>query len=224
MHVARKAPGGRDEGTNRVSDTNNSTTSIDLGAKLRALRQERRWTLERVAESSGLSISALSKIENGLVSASFDTLVKIAHAYGYSFAELFSGKEPAPRQSIAGRRTVTRAAQGLSFNTPYYDYNVHSAELTHKGMIPLVMHIRTRETPPAGDWSTHEGEEFIYVVEGVVVLHTEFYSPVRLASGDSAYIDSMMRHAFVNVGEGDALILSVCMTEQLYFDDVAVGK
>ena len=41
-------------------------------------------------------------------------------------------------------------------------------------------------------WSSHEGEEFILVLKGLVELHTEFYEPARLEAGDSAYIDSGM--------------------------------
>lgn len=198
--------------------------SAVLGARLKAMRQEKKWTLEHLSDLCGLSISTLSKIENEQVSASFDTIVKIAHAYGFSFTELFAGQKTPSHQSVAGRRTYTRAGEGLSFTTPYYDYNVHSFELTRKGMIPLVMRIRSRAVPPRSEWSNHEGEEFIYVTRGTAELHTEYYAPLRLNAGDSAYIDSTMRHAFITVGEEDAEMLSICMTELLFFDDVAVGN
>jgi transcriptional regulator with XRE-family HTH domain len=203
--------------------------NFDLGACIRELRQEKRWTLEKLAETSGLSISAISKIENGQVSTSFDTLVKIAHGFGLTFAELFSVYDhrsitkSEQRQSISGRRAYTPSDEGVPFASEYYDYSVHSSELVHKGMIPLVMRIRTRELPPRSVWSTHDGEEFIYVTKGETVLHTAYYSPLRLGVGDSAYIDSIMPHAFVSTGEGDAELLSICMTERLQFDQVTIG-
>lgn len=201
-----------------------SAETAALGARLKAMRQEKRWTLEQLAELSGLSISTLSKIENEQVSASFDTIVKIAHAHGFSFAELFAGQKVPTHQSVAGRRTFTRAGQGLTFTTPYYDYNVHSSDLTRKGMIPLVMRINSRAVPPRSEWSSHDGEEFIYVTRGTAELHTEYYAPLRLNTGDSAYIDSTMRHAFITVGDEEAEMLSICMTELLFFDDVPVGN
>jgi len=188
---------------------------ISFGRRVREIRRARRWTLEHLSQRSGLSISALSKIENDQVSASFDTIVKIAHAFGHTFGEFF--RPPQSLQSVPGRRTSTRAGQGVHFATAYYDYEVHSADLTRKGMIPLFMRIRARTLAPIEAWSSHDGEEFIYVTFGVVELHTEFYAPIRLGVGDSAYIDSTMRHAFLSVGEGDAEMLSICMTESLPF-------
>jgi transcriptional regulator with XRE-family HTH domain len=202
-------------------------TDRDFGVRVKDLRLGRRWTLERLAELSSVSISALSKIENGQVSASFDTIVKIAHAFGLSFAEFFApgAMEPAQEEpSIVGRRTYTFEGKGLPFSTDSYDYQVHSAELMHKGMIPLVMVIKTRQVLPRKDWSTHAGEEFIYVVSGVTELHTAYYAPLKLSAGDSAYIDSTMPHSFVSIGDKDAKILSICMTERLIFNDVSVGN
>lgn len=202
-------------------------TDKDFGVRVKDLRLAQKWTLERLAELSGVSISALSKIENGQVSASFDTIVKIAQAFRLTFAELFTSTltEPAPKSHfVAGRRTYTYAGRGMPFSTAYYDYQVHSAELIHKGMIPLVMVIKAREVLPRKDWSTHSGEEFIYVTRGVTELHTEFYAPLRLSAGDSAYIDSTMAHCFVSIGEEEAQILSICLTERLVFDDVSVGS
>jgi transcriptional regulator with XRE-family HTH domain len=202
-------------------------TDLDFGVRVKDLRSTRKWTLERLADLSGVSISALSKIENGQVSASFDTIVKVAHAFGLTFAELFASAtiDPAVEApSIIGRRTYTFADKGLPFSTDYYDYQVHSAELIHKGMIPLVMTIKTKEVLPRKDWSTHDGEEFIYVVSGATELHTAYYAPLKLSSGDSAYIDSTMAHCFVSIGDDDAKILSICMTEKLMFSDVSVGN
>jgi transcriptional regulator with XRE-family HTH domain len=202
-------------------------TDRDFGVRVKDLRLARKWTLERLAEVSSVSISAISKIENGQVSASFDTIVKIAHAFGLTFAELFASAATEPAEetpSIVGRRTYTLEGKGLPFSSDYYDYQVHSAELIHKGMIPLVMTIKTREVPPRKDWSTHDGEEFIYVVGGVTVLHTAYYAPLTLSVGDSAYIDSTMAHSFVSIGEEDARILSICLTERLLFNNIPVGK
>src|SRR5690606_38702322 len=171
----------------------------EVGARFKAMRLQRKWTLENVAGLSGLAISTLSKIENGHVSASFDTIVKVAHVYGYSFAEFFGGQMPgegvgASGQGAVARRTVTRADEGTEFASQHYAYSAHSSELTRKGMIPLVAHVMTTEPPPVSDWSSHDGEEFIYVVSGEVTVYTEYYAPVHLKAGDSTYFDSQMKH------------------------------
>ncbi|WP_413724943.1 helix-turn-helix domain-containing protein [Sodalis sp. RH16] len=214
---------------NKQEDATGMPNELDFGARMKTMRQERAWTLEQLAEKSGLSISTLSKIENGQVSASFDTIVKIAHAYDLTFGELFTEQAPAnspstlPVAPISGRRTFTRAGKGLTFNTPNYKYNVHSSELTHKGMIPLIMQISARQVPPRNEWSSHEGEEFIYVTHGVTVLYTAWYAPLTLETGDSAYIDSTMPHAFISASDEEATILSICLTQRLHFKEGMVG-
>jgi mannose-6-phosphate isomerase-like protein (cupin superfamily) len=91
-----------------------------------------------------------------------------------------------------------------------YEYKVHSAELRQKHMIPLHMEIKARSLSEQNQWNSHEGEEFIYVLKGKIEMHTEFYAPVLMLAGDSAYIDSKMRHAFLNRGTGKAEMLSIC--------------
>ncbi|MBK0126299.1 helix-turn-helix transcriptional regulator [Pantoea sp. S61] len=202
------------------------TGEQDFGLRIKTIRQARELTLEQVAELSGVSISTLSKIEKGQVSASFDTIAKIASAFEYSLAELFAEELPPPSvasTAIQGRRTYTLAGKGLAFTNPYFRYEVHAAELLVKGMIPVVMGIETRELPPPEAWSQHAGEEFIYVLSGEVMLHTQLYAPLRLAQGDSAYIDSTMRHTFVRLSEEAASLISICQTETLDIEDLTRG-
>jgi quercetin dioxygenase-like cupin family protein len=146
------------------------------------------------------------------VAASFDTMVKVAAALQLTFDELL---KPPERPQVVGRRSVTRKGAGLKFSTPNYDYDVHAPDLKQKRIIPLVMEVKSTTLAPPEQWSSHEGEEFIYILGGSIELHTEFYAPVILNNGDSAYIDSAMAHAFVNVGEDKAEMLSICLSNHL---------
>jgi uncharacterized cupin superfamily protein len=56
----------------------------------------------------------------------------------------------------------------------------------------------------------HQGEEFVYVLEGQVTLYSDFYEPFVLNLGDSCYFDSHMGHVLVSSGAADARILWVC--------------
>lgn len=198
------------------------TNEKDFGLRIKAIRITRGMTLEQVAELSTVSISTLSKIEKGQVSASFDTIAKIAGAFEYSLAELFTDNPQTTEitpPAVQARRTYTRAGEGLSFANPWFRYDVHATELLIKGMIPVVMEIETREVPPKEAWSEHEGEEFIYVLEGEVTLHTSWYAPLTLQAGDSAYIDSTMPHTFVAQGKARARLISICLAEKLEFSN-----
>ncbi|MGA7340090.1 MAG: cupin domain-containing protein, partial [Terracidiphilus sp.] len=119
-----------------------------------------------------------------------------------------------------GRMTVTRPDQALNFSNSMYEYAVHSGELRQKHMIPLIMEIKARHLDQITNWSSHEGEEFIYVVKGKILLYTEYYEPRVLSAGESAYIDSKMQHAFLNRGKGMAQILSICFSSGLDFSSL----
>ena len=62
-----------------------------------------------------------------------------------------------------------------------------------------------------GELVRHPGEEYVYVLDGSIEVHTEFYDPVVLEKGESIYLDSQMGHAYV-VAEGcdEATVLGVC--------------
>jgi transcriptional regulator with XRE-family HTH domain len=184
----------------------------EVGRKLAEMRRARAWTLARLSEESGVAIGTLSKVENGKSGASFDTVARVARALGLRIDDILSPSSP---RFATGRRVVTRRGQGVRFGFNSYDYEVPCNELTRKAMVPLIMTIRTHEVLPPESWASHEGEEYIHVLSGSIELHTEFYETVRLDAGDSAYIDSEMRHAFASVGDGDARILSVCLADSL---------
>jgi len=187
-------------------------TPQEIGQRIRALRRDRQWTLQGLSRRSKVSISALSKIENAQVAASFDTLLRIARGFGLGFDAMLN---PAPAGRPSGRLTLTRRGKGVYFSTDMYVYEVHSAERRRKHMIPLHMEIKARQLSDLSRWSSHEGEEFIYVLRGSIELHTELHAPTLLSPGDSAYIDSKMPHAFLNRGKGKAEMLSLCFRRDM---------
>jgi transcriptional regulator with XRE-family HTH domain len=191
-------------------------TPEQIGERIKALRKERRWTLQELGKRAGVSISALSKVENAQVAASFDTLLKIARGFGLGFEAMLNGVS---HSLPAGRLTTTRGGGGVFFSTDMYEYEIHSAELRQKHMIPLHMEVKARELADVTRWSSHEGEEFIYVLQGHIELHTELYAPVPLKVGDSAYIDSKTPHAYLNRGKGRAWMLSICFSRDLKFTE-----
>lgn len=179
-----------------------------LGERLAELRRHNGWTLEKLSKMTGVGVSTLSKVENQLNGASFDTLLKLSQGLGMKFEELLN---PERKQSPTGRRAVTRAGDGVKFATAQYGYEVQATDLTKKMMIPLVMTVRARSVDEFERHSSHQGEEYIYVIKGTVEMHTDVYAPLRLSVGDSIYFDSSTPHAFISVGRGDARMLSLCL-------------
>ena len=78
-------------------------------------------------------------------------------------------------------------------------------------MIPVYTRIRAKSLAEFGELVRHSGEEYIYIVEGAIVAHTEFYDPIELRAGESIYIDSSMGHAYIAAkGCKEAIVLAVC--------------
>jgi transcriptional regulator with XRE-family HTH domain len=183
-----------------------------LGENLKSLRQRNGWTLQEVSRQTGVAVSTLSKVENDQMSLTYDKLLQISEGLGLSLAEFLSSDEA----EIAGlaRRSVNRADDGLRQTTPNYDYLYLSTDITRKRMIPVLTRIRARSLADFGPFLKHSGEEFIFVLEGAIEVHTEHYQPIRLGKGESTYIDSDMGHAYIAVSRKDALVLGVCSSPQ----------
>src|SRR5512139_3780201 len=90
----------------RLDDSNKDLQSIDVGSRLRELRQERGFSLRNLARISGLSTNALSMIERSRTSPSVSTLYKIADALGVPITAFFR-LEP-PRRNIVFRKASER--------------------------------------------------------------------------------------------------------------------
>lgn len=181
----------------------------NLGPRIKALRLERGLTLQQVSDRCGVAVSTLSKIENGQGSGTVNTMLKVARGLGVLFDHLLADTDEA--QPPSARLVRTPADEAGTFPTEFYDYRVHSADLSGRRMLPLVIDVKTRQPPPRVDWSTHEGEEFLLVLDGRIDFYSDHYAPITLAPGDSIYFDSAMRHAYVSVGETDARVVSVSL-------------
>ena len=116
---------------------------------------------------------------------------------------------PPTDAQVNGRMAVTRSGEGQAHPTTTYEHELLSGALTRKSMLPYRARIRARSFDEFDGWVRHDGEEFLYVLTGVVRLLTEFYAPVDLKRGDSAYYDASMGHNVISESEDDATILWV---------------
>jgi transcriptional regulator with XRE-family HTH domain len=190
----------------RASGEPEAPVPLDLGARVRELRKARSWTLEQAARQAGLARSTLSKIENGQMSPTYDALRKLADGLGIPVPQLFT---PPVRAQANGRMAVTRAGEGRAHPTTTYEHELLAGALTRKTMLPYRARVRARSLEAFDGWVRHDGEEFLYVLTGVIRLYTEFYEPLEMRRGDSAYYDAAMGHNVISVSEEDATILWV---------------
>jgi len=183
---------------------------LDLGERIRALRKARNWTLETAAQEVGLARSTLSKIENGQMSPTFEAVRKLASGMDISVPQLFT---PPKSGKVLARRSITRGGEGRSHVTATYEHEIIAADISHKRMLPYRATVRARDVEEFDGWVRHDGEELLYVLSGEVEFFSEFYEPVRLGVGDSAYYDATMGHNMISTSEMDAVILWVTSQE-----------
>lgn len=181
---------------------------LRLGERLKELRLAQQWTLEDVSQRTGLARSTLSKIENDQISPTFTAVQKLINGLGIDLPQLLSPPRVQPR--TMGRRDLTRRGDGQRHPTPTYEHELLSCELAQKRMIPFKTIVRARAFDEFSEWVRHDGEEFLMVLDGDILLYTEYYEPLSLTRGDSLYFDSAMGHALVSISEDDAVVLSVC--------------
>jgi transcriptional regulator with XRE-family HTH domain len=189
-----------------------------IGSLLRALRARNDWTLKEMSERCGIPLSTLSKVEHDRLSLTYDKLLQVSQRLNIRMSELFAEPDAANDAPVTARRSIGRLDDAIRVTTPNYDYFYLCPELRRKRMIPVLTRVRAKSLREFGELVHHSGEEYIHVLEGRVEVHTEFYDPIVLGTGEGVYIDSNMGHAYIAAeGCDEALLLGVCSSadEQL---------
>lgn len=181
---------------------------MEISSEIRKRRLALGCTLETLSEQTGLTKGYLSKLERSGKAPPFATLEKIAVALKCglgSFLETTSAQPKIPKISSANIELIHRGQTGgpISSNLGY-DYTPLLREYRGKYMAPFLLEIRRGETKDF----THDGEEFVYVLEGRVALLYEGRSH-NLEAGEGFYLDSRIRHRFRGRGAGTARLLAV---------------
>ena len=184
-----------------------------LGSLMRALRARNGWTLKEMSDRTGIPFSTLSKVEHDRLTLTYDKLLQLSERLHIRMSDLFAEPDNAATPVMA-RRSVGALEGAVQVSTQNYDYYYLCPELRRKRMIPLVTRIRAKSLADFGELVRHAGEEFIYVLEGQVTVHTEFYDPVTLKPGETIYIDSNMGHAYVCEGCEEAVIVGACSSQE----------
>ena len=162
---------------------------VRVGEKIKALREQKGLSLKELADLTGFSTALLSQMENHLVSPSLGTIIKMARALGVRVGDFLGETEGEPYTIVRKdeRRKVSRFASkdGVKYG---YSYESLGFEKKDRHMEPFIVTLEPA-TVKTSKTSVHEGEEFIFVLEGEmeVILgnHTDILCP-----GDSIYYDS----------------------------------
>jgi transcriptional regulator with XRE-family HTH domain len=195
-----------------VAKSGNTLPNPTLGPALRSVRERNGWTLKEMSEHAGIPVSTLSKVERDQLSLTYDKIHQLCHRLNMRVSELFAvAEDRASTPPVTARRSVGSLASAVHVNTPNYDYFYLCPDLRRKRMVPIYIKVRAKNLEEFGELHRHDGEEWIYVVEGEIAVHTEFYEVIHLKKGEALYLDSTMGHAYtVLEGYDEAVILCTC--------------
>ncbi len=188
-----------------------------LGGLIRLLRQRHGWTLRQMSAKVGIPLSTLAKVEADKLSLTYDKMQQLTSRLGMTVTEFLGQADESSRGPsmpvVTARRSLTTDDNTIRITTPNYDYEYLCADLREKRMVPILTRIRAHSLAEFGEPLQHRGEEFIYVLEGSIEVHLQFYTTVTLNAGQGIYIDSTMGHAYVAKDCESALVLGVCSGE-----------
>jgi transcriptional regulator with XRE-family HTH domain len=185
----------------------------DLPAPSRAIRDVRLGqglSLRALSARAGLPYSTLSKLENGKMALTYDKLIRLAQALNVDLKDILVNAEARAAPIALGRRSVTRAGEGLDADSERHLHHYPAADLLGKMMIPIIIEVQARSVDELGGLVRHAGEEYLYVLRGAMELHSDLYAPLLLGVGDSVYFDSGMAHAYVRTSAEPCTVLAVC--------------
>ncbi|MCC7395283.1 MAG: helix-turn-helix transcriptional regulator [Sphingomonadaceae bacterium] len=188
-----------------------------LGLGIKRFRLLKKWSLKDLAAKSGIPISTLSKVENGQMSLKLERLLRVTAALGIDVMQLVQPAEPETAvRLITGRRSITRHGEAKVVQTENGRYAHHAADFSHRLLSPTVIEVFPGRNPEP---VRHQGEEFIFVLEGRVEVMTEFYEPMVLEVGESLYIDSTMAHNVRALDGKTARLLNISSTPRNFATD-----
>jgi transcriptional regulator with XRE-family HTH domain len=177
---------------------------------IRDVRLAQGLSLRALSARAGLPYSTLSKLENGKMALTYDKLIRLAQALNVDIKDIIATAEARDAPVAVGRRSVTRAGEGVDADSEKHHHHYPAADLLGKMMTPIIIDVQARSVEELGGLVRHSGEEYLYVLRGSMELHSDLYAPLLLAAGDSVYFDSGMAHGYVRTSDEPCSVLAVC--------------
>ncbi len=177
-----------------------------IGERVQKLREAQGLTRQEVCKLAGLELSQLQAYEEGTAVPSVGVVINLSRILGSKFEGLLHGGG-----TVTDALTICRSGESYAGQQGDTEQGYAYGTLTRPGTVGHVMEPFMLTFDPQAPKSppiTHDGQEFVYVVEGTIEL---FYDGknYRLEKGDSAYLDASRSHRFHGLGEKQAQILAV---------------
>jgi transcriptional regulator with XRE-family HTH domain len=189
-------------------DIRHEVKKLHIGKKIRELRKKMGFVLQDLSDRTGLSKPLLSQIEKEVVSPPIATLLKISKALHTNISFFFQNDGPEEKVVVV-RKDESKVIDSRYFGreeSGYY-YEALAFKKSKKYMEPFLVEFKRKRVDQLSYFS-HEGEEFIYLLEGTLEFRTEGQQYI-LQPGDSLYFESSIPHAYRALRSRNARALSV---------------
>lgn len=189
-------------------DIRHEVKKLHIGKKIRELRKKAGLVLQDLSDRTGLSKPLLSQIEKEVVSPPIATLLKISKALDINIGFFFQNHDPEERMVLV-RKDESKVVDSRYFGreeSGYY-YEALAFKKSKKYMEPFLVEFKRKKVENLSYFS-HEGEEFIYLLEGTLEFRTESQQYI-LYPGDSLYFESSIPHAYRALEGKNAKALTV---------------
>jgi quercetin dioxygenase-like cupin family protein len=176
-----------------------------IGDRIKAMREEKGLTLDELSYLTGFDVDRLASIEKKEVQPQLGTVIKLSKALDSAFVRVISGAgNKLYSVTRKGEQKTVQRSTSRKSKKQLYSYRSLAPEVQGRHMEALIVQL---EVSPDDEMSVHEGEEFVYVIGGTVVLKIagEVFD---LEEGDSVYYLSTTPHQ-IAAKSATATILAV---------------
>jgi transcriptional regulator with XRE-family HTH domain len=180
--------------------------AYEIGRKIRTMRLKKKIGLVELGHHTGLSAAMLSKIERGKLFPTLPTLLRIALVFSVGLDYFFSGPREKPALAIIRKEDRLRFA-----DEPGDEVNYHFESLDYPAVERPVNAYYAEFEPVAPErvrMHDHPGIEFVYVLQGVLVMKIGD-DEHQLSRGDAIYFDSSVPHGYRRGGPRPAAAVVV---------------
>jgi transcriptional regulator with XRE-family HTH domain len=176
-----------------------------IGQRIKNIREEKGLTLEQLSRLTGFDVEMLAEMEKDIIQPQLGTVIKLSKALDSAFGRLISGVGD-KLYSVTRKNERSKVVRSTSQHgkKPIYSYMSLAPEVQGRHMEAFIVKL---EVNTDDEMSKHEGEEFIYVIDGTVELKIGSDAFV-LQPGDSVYYLSTTPH-LIAAEAGMATILAV---------------
>jgi quercetin dioxygenase-like cupin family protein len=195
--------------TGRIDETGRrppeSGAHEDIGQRMKAIREAKGLSLDELSHMTGFEVELLASIEKGEIQPQLGTAIKLSKALDSALGRLLSGVgDKLYAVTRKGEQKVIFRSTSQQGKKQVYTYKSLATEVKGRHMESFIVHL---EKTQGMERSVHDGEEFIYVLEGDVSLNigSEHF---ELNPGDSAYYLSTTPH-LIAAARGKATIIAV---------------